>query len=156
MRPYVAELMHERAAAYYGKTVHHYFACELGGIADDYVVAHGAVVRNVAVSHDETVVAYGCASACGCASVHGHAFAYGRVVAYYGQCVLAAEFEVLRDGSDYGTGKYGAVTAYACTFKNGDVAADARAFADFHIGVDGDERVYHHARCNLGGRMHVC
>ena len=155
VRADVAELVHERAAADDGEIVDHHLAGQLRGVADDDVVAYGAVVGHMAVGHDEAVVAYGGAAAGGGAAVHGDALADGGVVADDGQGVLAAELEVLRYGADDGTGEYGAVTSDAGAFKDGYVAADARALADFHIGVDGDERINHHARRNLGGGMHV-
>ena len=59
----MAELVYETAAADYGEVIHNYLACELGGVTYDNVVAHDAVVRHVAVSHDK---------GCCCPLPYGH------------------------------------------------------------------------------------
>ncbi len=77
----MAELVYETAAADYGEVIHNYLACELGGVTYDNVVAHDAVVRHVAVSHDKGVAAhYRTATGIG-ATVHGHTLAQSGVVA---------------------------------------------------------------------------
>ena len=58
MRTDVAELVYERSSTDHGIVVDDHFAGTLHGIAHDNIVVHNTIVSHVAVSHDETVVAY--------------------------------------------------------------------------------------------------
>ncbi len=152
----MAELMDERSATDDGIIVDLHLACKLCGITHHHVVAHDAVVSYVAVGHDQAVAAHDGASAGGCATVDCHTLAQSGVVADDGHGVLAAELEILRHGRHDCAWEYAAVLADACSRHDGDIAADAGTLADLHVFLDGDERIYHHAGIDLGGRMYIC
>ena len=83
------------------------FAGELSGVADDDVVAHDTVMRDVAAFHEEIAAANN-GFAFGCrATVDGDVLTDFVVVPNDGECVFAAELEVLGDGTDDGTGEDG-------------------------------------------------
>ncbi len=70
-------------------------ACQGSIVGEHTVVAYLAVVRNMAVGHDQAVVAdHGLPPVFG-AAVDGYILADGGVVAYFNGGVLACKFEVL-------------------------------------------------------------
>ena len=89
-----------------------------GVVADDTVIADETVVRQVAVGHDETVLANPWWSSGPCCPVDGDKFADGGIVAdLHGG--LFPVFQILRNGGDHGAGKYAAVLADAGAFHDG-------------------------------------
>ncbi len=152
----MAELVDKAAAADDGEIVDHNFAGELAGVADDHVVAHDAVVRHMAVGHDEAVAAYYSTAFGCCAAVDGHAFAQHCVIAYFCCRLLAAELEVLRYGAYHSAGEDGDVAADTGSLEDGDIAAYACAGADFNITVDGCERTDNDVVGYLGFRVDAC
>ena len=65
------------------------------------------------------------------------------------------EFEVLRDGSDYGTGENCAVFANSRAVEDCDVTSDLCPFTDLDVAVDGSERSDDNVLANLGFRMDI-
>lgn len=151
----VAELVDESATTDYGKVVDDDLAGNLCGVGNNHVVANHTVVGDVAIGHDETVVADNSLPFGSGATVDGDALAEGGVVADNREGVLAAELKVLGNSRDYGTGEYVAVFADTSPFEDGDVAADAGAFADLDVIVDCDERINHYAGSNFRAGVDV-
>jgi hypothetical protein len=92
-------------------------------------------VGNVAVGHNQAVVAHLGFAPVYRTPVDGYKFADGAVVAYFHQCFFASVLQVLRNGSYYGAGKDAAVFANAGAFHNGNVAAYPGAFANGYIAM---------------------
>ena len=139
VRANVAELVNEASATDNCKIVYFNLSGQLAGIADYHVVADNAVVCNVAIGHDETVVAdYGLAFGC-CAAVYGDALAEHTVIAYDSEGVFSAELEVLRYTAQHCSWEDCYILAKARAGKDGDVAAYAATVAYFNVGIDSRE-----------------
>lgn len=156
MRADMAELVDQSAAADDGIVVDSHLASKLGAVGHDHVVADHTVMSHMAVSHDQTVVADNGLAFGRSAAVDGHAFANGSVVADNSDCILAAEFQILRDSGKSQPRENGAILAYTGTLHDCNIAADTSSLTDLHILVDGHKRVNHYARSYLSSRMHVC
>jgi hypothetical protein len=131
-------------------------AGHLGIVAEDAVIAYDAIMRDVAVSHDQAVVSNLCGPPVAAAAVDCHKFTDGRIVANLHRGLFALVFKVLGDGRYYGAWKDPAVPAYPGAFHNGNIAADPGAFAYFNIVVDNGKRVYFNVCRQLGIGMNIC
>jgi hypothetical protein len=113
-------------------------------------------MRNVAVSHDQAVVADLCRPPVAASAVDGHKFTDGRIVAYLNGGFFAFIFKVLGNGRYYGAWKDPAVPAYPGAFHNGNVAADPGSFTNFNIVVDNCKRINFNVCRQLGIGMNIC
>ena len=150
----VAELVNEHGGTDDGEIVHDNLSSDFGSVANDTAIANQHIVGHVHALHEEVVAAHHGASLGSCAAVDGHVLADGIVVAHLGSGFLAAEFEVLRDGTDNGTGEYGVAAAHARAAEQGDAihqrivvandnvlvnkaeGANLAVFADDGLGMD--------------------
>jgi hypothetical protein len=156
MLPEVYELVNGAHAADDGIIANHHMTGHLGIVTENTVIANNAVVRNVAVSHDQAVVSHLCGPTVAAAAVNGHKFTDGRIVSNLYRGFFAFIFQVLGDGRYYSAWKDPAVPAYPGAFHNGNVAADPGAFAYFNIVVDNGKRVYFNVCRQLGIGMNIC
>src|SRR5690606_5940006 len=133
-----------------------------GGVGHDDTVADLAVVGDMAIGHEQVVVAdAGHAAALLGSAVHGDEFPDDVAVADLEPCGLAPVAEVLRCIAQTGMAVNGVAAADAGRSENGGVRADGGRFADLDIGADAGKGADAHARSQLGqgvdhgGRMDV-
>jgi len=82
--------------------MHHDFAGNAGGIGHHHVVADDAIVRDVAVGHEEAAIAEPCSAALARTAVHRDAFTQPVVVPDFGiGQAIRLELEVLRVAADH-------------------------------------------------------
>ena len=153
---HAAELMHQHVGTDDGVVVDDNLAGHLGGVADDAAVAYQGIVGHVYAFHQQVVVAHDGASFGSCAAVHGHVLTDEVVVANLGGRILALELQVLRDGTDDGTGKDGVAVADAAAVQDAGMGHNLVVVADDHILVDEDERRDFHVFAYLRFGMDVC
>ena len=114
-------------------------ACQRGVVGKHAVVAYHTVVSDVAICHNEVVVADDGLAAGSSAAVDGATLSYGVVVANLADGVLVVEFQVLWDGADDAAWEYAAVLSYARAGENGDIGTYPGAVADDNVVTDGGE-----------------
>ena len=102
---YVAELVHQYVGADDGIVVYDNLACHFCGIADDATVADKGIVCNMYTFHQQVVAANDCLSFGSRTPVDCHVLADGIIIAYLGGSLFSPEFQVLRDSTDYSSGK---------------------------------------------------
>ena len=132
----VAELVNEHGGTDDGKIVHDNLARKFGGIADDAAIANQHIVSHVHSLHKEVVAAHNGTSFGSGAAVDGHILADGIVVAHFSSGFLAAELEVLRDGTDDGTREDGIAAAHARAAEQGDAIHQCVVVANDYVLVD--------------------
>ena len=93
--------MNETATAEDGIIIHLHFASQLNGIAHDNMVVENAVVRYMAISHDQAVVAYHGLTLGGRTAVYGSAFADDRTITDDGQGLFTLELQILRNSAHH-------------------------------------------------------
>ena len=131
----MAELMDECPSSDDGEVVNFHFSSELCGVGHDDIVVKDAVVRDVAVRHDEVVVSDDGFSLGGCSAMDGDELPEYAVVADNGEGLLAAVFEILRYGADDGGGEDMTVVTEddvvvdVCEGVDGDVLAELSFWA---------------------------
>src|SRR3954469_20375465 len=84
---------------------------KLYAICQDHVIAQNAIVCNMCIRHNKTVVANSGFPLVPGAAVYGYTFADGSVVANFNGGFFAYKFQVLRHGANNGTGKNAAAFA---------------------------------------------
>jgi len=115
------------------------------------MVSQLAVVRDMAVRHDQIVVAEdGDADVGGRRAVDGDEFADGVEVADDHPRLFTAEFQILRGRADRAELKDAAAFADAGVIVNDGVRTDHGVFADDHVAADDAVRADFHAFCQLG------
>ena len=132
----VAELVNEHGGTDDGKIVHDNLTGNFGSVANDTAIANQHIVGHMHSLHKEVVAAHNGASLGSCAAVDGHILADSIVVAHLGSGFLAAELEVLRDGTDDGTREYGIAAAHACAAEQGDAIHQCVVVANDYVLVD--------------------
>ena len=110
---------------------------------------------DMAVRHDETVVAHNGFAFAGGASVDGGALADGGVVADEDVGLLPFELEVLRDSSHYCGGEDMAVLADACAFEDGGISVNDGACTNFHVFINVHERTDLYGGVHFGFGMDI-
>jgi hypothetical protein len=135
----------------------------VAAVAEDGVVADGAVVRDVGVGHQQVVVAdAGHAAAARRAAMDGHELADHVAVADHHPRRLAAELQVLRHQADRGHREDFVVVAdlgdAVDDARRADpaVTADADVLADRHVRPDDRARADLRAGMHDGRRMDLC
>ena len=98
----MGELVNERTTADDGEIVHLYLTGQLRGIGHDDIIVQDAVVRHVAISHDEVVVADNGLALAGRPTMDSNELTQHAVVADDGPCLFSTELEVLRYSADDG------------------------------------------------------
>ena len=88
-----------------GIVVYDNLACHFCGIADDATVADKGIVCNMYTFHQQVVAANDCLSFGSRTPVDCHVLADGIIIAYLGSSLFSPEFQVLRDSTDYSSGK---------------------------------------------------
>ena len=88
-------LMNRAVARKEDAVLHMAMAAKQRPVGQDDLVAHGAIMCNMASSHEEVVVADACLESLSGASVNGDILAKDVVVADHRAGILAAELEVL-------------------------------------------------------------
>ena len=132
----MAELVNEYTGTDNGRIINDDFACNFCGIAYDTLVAYNSIVSYMDTFHEEVVAAHYGTSLGSCAAVDGHILADGIVVAHFGSGFLAAKLEVLRDGTDNGSGEDGIAAAHACAAEQGDAIHQCVVVANDYVLVD--------------------
>src|SRR5258708_5701592 len=159
VRPDAAELVHPRPPPDVGVVLHEHVAGERRLRAHDEMVAHHAVVRDVAVGQHHVVAAHACVVRVVGRAVHAHVFAKHVAVADNQAGFAALELEVVRLGADAGERKYlalradgGAPLDVGVVVQHG-AGADDRLGADVGVGADDDIRAQLRAGLDDGGGM---
>ena len=160
VRPDLAELVNLRVATQDDPVTDVDVTCQVGGVGEDGVVAHHAVMRDVDIGHDPVVVTDpGGAAVLHGAPVDGDALADGVAVADLEGGVLAGVLLVLRGGADRAKGIQAVVLAQrGGAFEHHmrphlAAGADAHARPDDGIGADLDAAVQLGSRVDDGGGM---
>ncbi len=117
------------------------------------MVVEQAVVRHMAVRHNQTVVTYDCFAFAGSASVDSGALTDSGVVADIDIGLLAVELQVLRHGTYDRRGEDMAVPADTHALTDSGVGVDNCTRAYLDILVDTYERTYLYRRVYLGFRV---
>ena len=93
----------------------------------------------------------------GCGTtVDGYVLTDEVVITYFGRCLFADKLQVLRDGTDDGSGENLIAVADAGTIKDGNVRHDNIVIADDYILVDEAERPDLYVLSDLCFRINIC
>ena len=103
--------MDERTAADDGEIIHLHLAGKLGAVRHDDMIMQDTVVRHVAVSHDEVIIADDGLALAERTAMDGDELAEDVIVADESPGLFAVELQVLRDSADDGGGEDMAVLA---------------------------------------------
>jgi hypothetical protein len=124
-------------------------------VAHDTIVSNDAIMRDMTVGHNQTVVAYfGCPFVLA-STVDGNKFSNGSVVANDYSSIFSFKFKILRYSGDYSTRKNATVVSNSGALHDGYVAAYPRAASYLHILMNNTERIYFHIRCKFGVGMYI-
>jgi hypothetical protein len=119
----------------HGKIVNDNMASQIDIVGQNAVVADNAVVSHVHVGHQQAVVTdSGLKVGCG-TPVEGAVLSDNGVFPDGNGRILSPEFEVLRYGPDYGTGKNFTALSQAGTIHYGHVGFDYAVVAYFYIAL---------------------
>lgn len=129
---------------------------EQGTINQNDMVADAAVVRYVAVNHEEIMIADGGGSVLTIASVNGNAFAKDIVVANHGPGFFVMIADVLRGLADNGIGEYLIVFTQRCPASDMRAMHETGAGPDGDIGVDKDIGTDFDIFCQIDGGVDDC
>jgi hypothetical protein len=105
------------------------------------VVTYLAVVGNMAVSHNQAVITYGCFPAVSCTPVDGNKFTDGGITADLSRCFFTCKFQILWNGAQYSSGKNATVFADPRTIHDGNITADPGTLTDHYITMDHRKRI---------------
>src|SRR6187399_1341992 len=125
-------------------------------IAHDTVIAYNTIMCNMAVCHDQAIVAHFCCPPVFAATVYRYKLTDGCIVTDLYCCMFAFVFKILRDGCYNSPRENAAVLSYSCTFHNGYVAAYPGAFTYFYILVNNTEGINLYVGSQFCVRMNVC
>ena len=156
MRTDVYELVHQCTAADDGEIIYFHFAGQLRGVGHDDIVVQDAVVRHMAVSHDEVVVTDDGLSFAGSTAVDRDELTHDVVVTDDGPGLFAVELQVLRYSTDDGGGEDVAVLAHFDVTADGGAGIDDATVTYLYVAVDGHERTYLYILANFGFGMNTC
>lgn len=132
----MGELMHEGAATDDGVVLYHYLTRQLYGVGHDDIVVQDAIVRHMAVRHNEAIASDNGFALAERTTMNGSALADGGVVSDDGEGLFAVELKVLRDGSYDCRGEDTAVLADSGTMHDAGIGHNDRTGSDFHIIFD--------------------
>ena len=149
------ELVYGAHTAKDSPVAHFYVAGQLGIVAEYTVAAYLAIVCEVAIGHNEAVVAYSCFPAIFGTAVDGYKFADRGIISNLNKCFFSFKLKVLRNGGNNCSGKYPAVLTDAGAFHDGYVTADPCAFTDLYILVYNCEWIYFNVGGQSGVRMDI-
>ena len=138
MGPDAAELMHKCATADDREVIDLYLTCQLRAIRHNNVVMQDAIMRDMAVGHDQIVGTDDGFSFGSRTAMDGDELTEDTVIADDGPGLFAAELQVLGDTADDGIGK------------------DMAIIAEDHIIIDIGERIYRDVLADLSLRAHIC
>ena len=111
--------MHEYACAEDGLVIYDCLSCQLGTIAYDALVAHDGIMSHMYTFHEQIVAAHHSLSLSCRTTVDGHILTYLIVVAHFSCSILSSELEILRNGTDDGSGEDDVSISYACSIEYG-------------------------------------
>ena len=134
----MAELMHERATADDREVIDLHFSCQLRAIRHNNVVMQDAIMRDVAVRHDQIVGTNDGFPFGSRTTMDGDELTKDTVIADDSPGLFSAELQVLGDTTDNSIGK------------------DMAIIAENHIIIDIGERIYRDVLADLSLRAHIC
>ena len=137
MGPDAAELMHKCATADDREVIDLYLTCQLRAIRHNNVVMQDAIMRDMAVRHDQIVGTDDGFSFGSRTAMDGDELTEDTVIADDGPGLFAAELQVLGDTADDSIGK------------------DMAIIAENHIIIDIGERIYRDVLADLSLRAHI-
>jgi hypothetical protein len=148
--------MDERTAADDGEIVHLHLAGELGAVRHDDMIIQDTVVRHVAVSHDEVIIADDGLALAESTAVDGDELTEDVIVADEGPGLFAVELQILRDRADNGGGEDMTVLAQFGIAADSSVGINDTSVADLYVPVDTNERTDLYILTDLSFGMNRC
>ena len=134
----MAELMHKCATADDREVIDLYLTCQLRAVRHNDVVMQDAIMRDMAVRHDQIVRSNDGFSFRSRTAMDGDELTQDTVIADDGPGLFAAELQVLGDTADDGIRK------------------DMAIIAENHIIIYVCERIYRDVLADLSLRAHIC
>ena len=134
----MAELMHECATADDSEVIDLHFSCQLRAVRHNDVVMQDAIMRDMAVRHDQIVGANDGFSFGSSTAMDGDELTEDTVISDDSPGLFAAELQVLGDTADDGIRK------------------DMAIIAEDHIIINIGERIYRDVLADLSLRAHIC
>jgi hypothetical protein len=113
------------------------------------------VVRNVAIRHDQAIVAHNRAPSVFGTAMDGYEFPDGGSITNHNSCFFFFKLKILRCCCDDRAREDAAVFTDPCAFHDGDIASDPGPFANLHILVDHGKRIYLYIGGQLGIGMDI-
>jgi hypothetical protein len=150
------ELMNQATPADDGVVVYLHLTGYLGGIAYDNIVFQQAIMRHMAIGHDQAIVPDDGTSLGGCAPVYGYTFADGGMVANLGGGYFSHKLQVLRDAGNDGARKNAAIVTNPCTVEYDDMGKDMTIVTYDYIFFNHGKRVDNYILPNLRIGMNNC
>ena len=133
----MAELMHECATADDSEVIDLHLTCQLRAVRHNDVVMQDAIMRDMAVRHDQIVGANDGFSFGSSTAMDGDELTEDTVISDDSPGLFAAELQVLGDTADDGIGK------------------DMAIIAEDHIIINIGERIYRDVLADLSLRAHI-
>src|SRR5690606_5497663 len=152
----MTKLMHSHHTRQYNKIAYGNMPSQCTVIRKNAIVSHNAVVRNVAIRLDETILSNNGLPFILRTAVHRHTLPNGGVITDLCSGFFAIELQVLWDARDNGSRENPTVLTDTGAIHDGHVRANPSAFFDDHVLVDGHKRLNHYVPRNLGLWMYIC
>src|SRR5690606_27935561 len=127
-----------------------------GIVAENTAISHNAVMGNMAIGHDQAVVANDRLHTVRGSLVDRGTLPYGGIVPDMDRGVLPLVLQVLGHGRNDRPGEYTAVLSDSGTLHDRDIGADPGTLPNGHIVVDGGKGLDHHILGDLGSRVYIC
>jgi hypothetical protein len=128
---------------------------EGGAIGENTIISYDAIVCDMGVSHDQTVVSHYGTHAIHGSLVDSNTLTNGSVVPNMSGGFFPLILEVLGDSRDDRSGENLTILPDACPLHNSNVGAYPSPFAYFYIFADSRKRFYHYILSDFGFGVYI-
>jgi hypothetical protein len=119
------------------------------------IVPYKAIMRYVAVGHDEAVLPDYGLHPVESPFINGGTFPDGGIIANMNRCFFSSVFQVLWRGRNYSSGKDIAILANSRSLHNGYIRPDPGSVSYGYVIVYGGKGFNHYILCNLGSGVNI-
>jgi hypothetical protein len=155
MRTNVYKLVYSTHAPKYGPIANSDMSGHLRIVAHNAVVTHNTIMRQVAVSHYQTVFPNHGLLLILCSPIHSYVLTNSCIVADNHNGVFTLKFHILRYRRNDRTRKYPAILSYACTLHDCHTRPNPCAIANFNVLVNNGKWVNLYICRELCIRMNI-
>src|SRR3954465_11497766 len=114
---------------------------KLNTIGKDHMITNNAIVRNVRVSHQQTIAANLSLPLVFCTPVDSYTFPDGGIISYFNGCIFSYKFQILGNSAEHSAGKNSAMLSNGSVWKYCNMRHHMRIITDRYFIMNDSEGI---------------